>query len=107
MNIKKGKPSDTSHVTFYKTFTFMILRITAPTVSEGQEDIPKDISNALHCMGLNTYCSCTTGLLAYCNNVVAMLFHVEVGVTQGLTKPTCTSQKSSWNVLKGIKQHLM
>ena len=25
---------------------------------------------------------------------------------QGLTKPTCTSQKSSWNVQKGIKTTL-
>ena len=35
-----------------------------------------------------------------------MLFRVEAAIMQGLTKPTCTSQKSSWNVPKGIKTTL-
>ena len=35
-----------------------------------------------------------------------MLFRVEAAIMQGLTKPTCTSQKSSWNVQKGIKTTL-
>ena len=35
-----------------------------------------------------------------------MLFHVEAAVIQGLTKPTCTSQKYSWNFPKGIKTTL-
>ena len=55
---------------------------------------------------INAYCSCTAGPLGCCNHVVAMLFCVEAAVMQGLTKPTCTSQKSSWNVPKGIKTTL-
>ena len=51
-------------------------------------------------------CSCTAGLLGCCNHVVAMLLRVEAAIKQGLTKPTCTSQKSSWNVPKGIKTTL-
>ena len=35
-----------------------------------------------------------------------MLFRVEAAIMQGLTKPTCTSQKSSWNVPKGINTTL-
>ena len=35
-----------------------------------------------------------------------MLFRVKAAIMQGLTKPTCTSQKSSWNVQKGIKTTL-
>ena len=55
---------------------------------------------------INTYCSCTAALLGCCNHAVAFLLRVEAAVTQGLTKPTCTSQKSSWNVPKGIKRTL-
>ena len=55
---------------------------------------------------INPYCLCTAGLLGCCNHVVAMLFCVETAVMQDLTKPTCTSQKSSWNVPKGIKTTL-
>ena len=35
-----------------------------------------------------------------------MLFCLEAAIMQGVTKPTCTSQKSSWNVPKGIKTTL-
>ena len=40
------------------------------------------------------------------NHVVAMLFPVEAAALPGLTKPTCTSQKSSSNVPMGIKTTL-
>ena len=33
-----------------------------------------------------------------CNHVAGLLFRVEYAVRTGLTKPSCTSQKSVWNV---------
>jgi len=44
------------------------------------------------------YCTCTAGLLGSCNHVTAMLFRVEAAIFSGITKPTCTSKLSAWNV---------
>lgn len=44
------------------------------------------------------YCNCAAGLSQTCNHVAAMLFRVEAAVRIGLTNPTCTSQKSQWNL---------
>ena len=46
------------------------------------------------------YCNCAAGLSQTCNHVAAMLFRVEAAVQAGFTNPTCTSQKSQWNVPK-------
>ena len=47
-------------------------------------------------------------LLGYLGVATMLLlcFFLEAAIMQGLTKPTCTSQKSSWNVQKGIKTTL-
>ena len=46
----------------------------------------------------SAYCTCTAGLLGSCNHVTGMLFRVEAAVSSGITKPTCTSKLSVWNV---------
>ena len=46
----------------------------------------------------SAYCTCTAGLLGSCNHVTAMLFRVEAAFSSGITKPTCTSKLSTWNV---------
>lgn len=52
---------------------------------------------------ISAYCSCTAGLLGSCNHVTGMLFRVEAAVSAGVTKPTCTSRLSKWNVPTGTK----
>ena len=52
------------------------------------------------------YCTCTAGLLGSCNHVTAMLFRVEAAVSSGVTKPTCTSKLSAWNVPAATKSLL-
>ena len=51
----------------------------------------------------SAYCTCTAGLLGCCNHVIAMLFRIEAAVRTGVTKPSCTSLLSKWNVPKGTK----
>ena len=55
---------------------------------------------------LSGYCTCTAGLLGSCNHVTAMLFRVEAAVSSGITKPTCTSKLSAWNVPAATKSLL-
>ena len=55
---------------------------------------------------LSAYCSCTAGLLGSCNHVVALLFRVEAAVSEGFTKPTCTSQTATWPVPASTKSLL-
>ncbi|XP_028407527.1 uncharacterized protein LOC114530141 [Dendronephthya gigantea] len=52
------------------------------------------------------YCTCTAGLLGSCNHVTAMLFRIEAAVSSGVTKPTCTSKLSTWNVPAATKSLL-
>lgn len=54
----------------------------------------------------SAYCTCTAGLLGSCTHVTAMLFRVEAAVSSGITKPTCTSLLSAWNVPVATKSIL-
>ena len=55
----------------------------------------------------SAYCTCTAGLLGYCNHVTAMLFRVEAAVRSGATKPSSTSMLACWNVPTGCKTTLV
>uniref|UniRef100_A0A7M5VBF9 YqaJ viral recombinase domain-containing protein n=2 Tax=Clytia hemisphaerica TaxID=252671 RepID=A0A7M5VBF9_9CNID len=46
---------------------------------------------------LTACCGCLAGLGGMCNHLIGMLFKIENAVTKGLTKPSKTSQKSTWN----------
>ena len=101
MNIKKGKTSDTSHVILSKNMR--LYQRTSATPYTVWVLLQKDKTDQPGSRVKNAYSSCTVRLLGYCNHIVAMLFRMEAAVMQGLTKPRCTSQNSSWNVPKGIK----
>ncbi|KAL4236861.1 hypothetical protein ACF0H5_005246 [Mactra antiquata] len=46
------------------------------------------------------YCSCTAGMLGYCNHIAGVLFRIDNFVKRGEIK-TCTDQLSKWNIPKG------
>ena len=56
---------------------------------------------------LKSYCECLAGLSGVCNHLVGMLFKVENAVTKGLTKPSKTSLKSTWNDRSGGRGSLV
>ena len=60
--------------------------------------VAKDMPGKIGGQILSAYCSCTAGLLGSCNHVVALLFRVEAAVSEGFTKPTCTSRAAEWPV---------
>ncbi|KAL5021765.1 hypothetical protein ScPMuIL_000920 [Solemya velum] len=60
--------------------------------------IKKDRDEAPGGYIVSAYCNCTAGMLGSCNHIAGMLFRVEAAVKTGMTKPTCTSQISTWNV---------
>ena len=55
----------------------------------------------------NAYCTCTAGLLGCCNHTIAMMFRIEAAVSTGVTKPSCTSLLSKWNVPTGSRTVLV
>ena len=55
----------------------------------------------------SAYCTCTAGLLGCFNHVIALLFRIEATIRAGVTKPSCTSLLSQWNVPKGSETVLV
>ena len=53
---------------------------------------------------MNVYCKCTASILASCNHVEGLLFHIEAAVSLSHTHQTSTSQLSHWNTLSHKKQ---
>ena len=45
------------------------------------------------------YCQCTAGLMGPRNHI-AILFHIEVAILQGLIHPSWTSKLAKWNIPK-------
>ncbi|XP_047130217.2 uncharacterized protein LOC124810062 [Hydra vulgaris] len=60
--------------------------------------VRKDKGNIIGGEVKNAYCTCTAGLLGSCNHVAGLLFRIESAVITGVSNPTCTSLKASWNV---------
>ena len=54
----------------------------------------------------SAYCSCTAGLLGFCNHVVSMFFRIETAVSMGVTKSSGTSQLCQWNIPKNTRNIL-
>ena len=60
--------------------------------------VAKDMPGKIGGKIFSAYCSCTAGLLGSCNHMVALLCRVEAAVSEGFTKPTCTSRAAEWPV---------